>query len=86
MTTTASSLFDVRSIPCRVKHAQIFQRWAGLPPGGHFVLVNDHEPKPLYYQFAAEFPGAFAWESLVRSPEEFHVKITKLGPVAPAGG
>jgi uncharacterized protein (DUF2249 family) len=72
------ALFDVREIPCRVKHAQIFQRWTGLPVGGHFVLVNDHDPVPLYYQFDAQFPGAFEWEYLVRGPEEFHVKITRL--------
>jgi uncharacterized protein (DUF2249 family) len=70
--------FDVRRIPCRAKHAQIFQRWAELPVGGHFVLVNDHDPVPLYYQFEALFRGAFTWEYLVDGPEEFHVKITRL--------
>jgi len=70
--------FDVRRIPCRVKHAQIFQRWADLPVGGHFVLVNDHDPVPLYYQFEALFRGAFSWEYLVDGPTEFHVKITRL--------
>jgi uncharacterized protein (DUF2249 family) len=79
-TTLDPSYFDVREISCRVKHAQIFQRWLDLPPGGHFVLVNDHDPVPLYYQFAAEFPGAFTWEYHFRGPDEFHVKITKLVP------
>jgi uncharacterized protein (DUF2249 family) len=69
--------FDVREIPCRVKHAQIFQRWTDLPVGGHFVLVNDHDPVPLWYQFCAQFPDAFGWEYLLRGPEEFRVKITK---------
>ncbi len=82
--TSDPSLFDVRKIPCRTKHPLIFQRWADLPIGSHFILVNDHEPRPLYYQFAAEFPGVFVWETLVRGPEEFHVKITKLAPVAAA--
>ena len=70
--------FDVRRIPCRVKHAQIFQRWADLPVGGHFVLINDHDPVPLYYQFESLFRGAFEWEYLVDGPTEFHVKITRL--------
>jgi uncharacterized protein (DUF2249 family) len=74
--------FDVREIPCRVKHAQIFQRWSDLPVGHYFVLVNDHDPVPLYYQFAAQFPAAFEWEYLERGPEEFQVKITKLAAVA----
>lgn len=73
--------FDVREIPCRVKHAQIFQRWSDLAVGAYFVLVNDHDPVPLYYQFAAQFPGAFEWEYLQRGPDEFQVKITKLAAV-----
>jgi uncharacterized protein (DUF2249 family) len=84
--------FDVRQIPCRIKHGQIFQRWIDLPVGGHFVLVNDHDPVPLYYQFAAQFPGAFNWEYLVQGPDEFHVKITRLAatpmsaPIPPPPG
>jgi uncharacterized protein (DUF2249 family) len=77
--------FDVRSIPCRVKHGQIFQRWASLAVGAHFVLINDHDPVPLYYQFAGQFPGAFNWEYLVAGPDEFQVKITRLAETpAPA--
>jgi uncharacterized protein (DUF2249 family) len=76
--------FDVREIPCREKHARIFQRWADLSVGAHFVLVNDHDPVPLYYQFAAQFPGAFNWEYLVAGPGEFQVKITRLA-ASPAG-
>lgn len=69
---------DVRVIPCRQKHAMIFQRWAQLAIGEHFVLVNDHDPVPLYYQFAGQFPGAFNWEYLVEGPDEFQVRITRL--------
>jgi uncharacterized protein (DUF2249 family) len=72
--------FDVRRIPCRVKHTQIFQRWADLPVHSYFVLINDHDPVPLYYQFEALFKGAFTWEYLVDGPTEYHVKITRLAP------
>ena len=84
--------FDVREISCREKHALIFQRWAGLAVGAHFVLVNDHDPVPLHDQFAGQFPGAFTWEYLERGPEEFQVKITRLAvsptnaAVTPPGG
>jgi uncharacterized protein (DUF2249 family) len=88
-TSDDSSVFDVREISCRVKHGLIFQRWAELPVGSCFVLVNDHDPVPLYYQFAAQFPGAFTWEYLVAGPDAFHVKITRTAetgtsaPLAP---
>lgn len=71
-------VFDVREIPGRVKHAQIFQRWQDLPVGEFFVLLNDHDPVPLRYQFEGEFKGAYAWDYLEKGPEEFRVKITKL--------
>lgn len=78
--------FDVRVIPCRQKHAMIFQRWSLLPIGEHFVLINDHDPVPLYYQFAVQFPGAFTWEYLMTGPDEYRVKITRVAasPAAPA--
>lgn len=82
MSQTAESIdlthFDVRPIPCRQKHKMIFERWAALPVGEHFVLINDHDPVPLYYQFAVQFPGQFTWEYLVAGPEEFQVKITRM--------
>lgn len=78
--------FDVRVIPCRQKHAMIFARWADTPVGGHFVLINDHDPVPLYYQFAAMFPGTFTWDYVVPGPDEYHVRITRVAPspAAPA--
>lgn len=84
MSQTSSSIdsarFDVRDIPCRIKHGQIFQRWTDLAVGDHFILINDHDPIPLYHQFAAQFPDAFDWEYLLRGPDEFQVKITRLAP------
>jgi uncharacterized protein (DUF2249 family) len=80
-TPSSDSLhLDVREIPPRTKHATIFRVWAALPVGSHFVLVNDHDPLPLYYQFSAEYPGAFDWEYLTRGPDLFQVKITRLQP------
>ncbi len=74
-------VFDVRPIPGRVKHQQIFERWLNLPVNEFFVLLNDHDPIPLKYQFDGEFAGKFSWEYLERGPEEYRVKITKLAPV-----
>ncbi len=56
----------------------ILRAWRELPVGDHFILLNDHDPVPLRYQFEAEWPGAFAWEHLEKGPEDWRVKITKL--------
>jgi uncharacterized protein (DUF2249 family) len=72
---------DVRPIPCSIKHGLILKTWRDLPVGSFFILLNDHDPVPLRYQFAAEFPGAFTWEYLEQGPEDYRVKITKTKPL-----
>ncbi len=70
---------DARSIPPRIRHETIFETFDKLPAGGAMVLVNDHDPKPLYYQFQAERNGQFTWEYQQRGPEEWRVLIAKAG-------
>jgi uncharacterized protein (DUF2249 family) len=77
-------VMDVRPIPCSIKHGLIIKTWLDLSVGDHFILLNDHDPVPLYYQFSAQWPGTFTWEHLVKGPEEFRVKITKLKAAAQA--
>jgi uncharacterized protein (DUF2249 family) len=77
-------VMDVRTIPCSIKHGLIIQTWLNLPVGDHFILLNDHDPVPLYYQFSAQWPATFSWEHVVKGPEEFRVKITKLKPLTAA--
>ena len=84
-TIGADKVMDVRPIPCSIKHGLIIRTWLELAAGDYFILLNDHDPVPLYYQFSAEWPQAFSWEHLKKGPDEFRVKITKLKPVgAPA--
>ena len=59
---------DVRTIPPRQRHPLIFETFDALAPGEAFELVNDHDPKPLYYQLNAERPGLLAWEYLEQGP------------------
>lgn len=68
---------DVRTeIPMR-RHELIFSTYHGLQDGTGFELVNDHDPKPLYYQFAAEHDGQFTWDYLEEGPEVWRVRIGK---------
>lgn len=68
---------DVRPIPPREKHPRIFSAFDRLPAGGRFILINDHDPKPLYYQFQAERPGQFGWDYLEEGPAVWRVEIRK---------
>jgi uncharacterized protein (DUF2249 family) len=74
-------VMDVRPIPCSIKHGLILKTWFNLPVGDYFILLNDHDPVPLRYQFEAEFPGAHKWEYVQRGPDEFRVRISKVAPV-----
>ncbi|HQU50846.1 MAG TPA: DUF2249 domain-containing protein [Casimicrobiaceae bacterium] len=80
MTTTATpATLDVRSIVPRERHPLIFRTFDALAPGESLVLVNDHDPKPLYYQFKAESTAEFTWEYLEQGPEVWRVAIGKAG-------
>lgn len=77
-TTQDTIQLDVRPIPPRDKHPTIFGTFDALQPGESFVLINDHDPFPLRYQFHAERPGRFAWEYLEAGPQVWRVRISAL--------
>ncbi len=68
---------DVTVIAPRERHPRIFKTFDGLRNGESFVLVNDHDPKPLYYSFLHEREGRFEWEYLEQGPSVWKVRIVK---------
>jgi len=70
-------ILDVRGMVPPERHPAIFDTFNGLGPGESFVLVNDHDPKPLLYQFQNEHDGEFEWWPLERGPEAWRVRIVK---------
>ena len=75
--TATTPALDVRALIPAQRHALIFDRVAELGPGAGFVLVNDHDPKPLYYQLEAEHPQQFSWTYLEQGPQVWRVEIRK---------
>lgn len=69
---------DVRQTPPPQRHPLIFDTFEQLAPGESFILFNDHDPKPLYYQFKFERDGQFTWDYLQAGPETWQVRIGKL--------
>jgi uncharacterized protein (DUF2249 family) len=70
-------VLDVRVIPPREKHPAIFQTFQALAPGESFVLVNDHDPKPLRHQFDFQHAGHFGWDYLEQGPQVWRVEISR---------
>lgn len=73
----AANVVDVRRFVPAERHRRIFELVNDLTPGASFILVNDHDPKPLYYQLEAEYPEHFSWTYLERGPEVWQVEIGK---------
>lgn len=70
--------FDARPFPPAVRHEMVFNSFDELKPGEAFVFINDHDPKPLYYQIEAESKIPFKWEYLESGPEAWMVRVTKM--------
>lgn len=68
---------DARKYEPKDKHPKIFNTFESLKPGEKMELINDHDPRPLHYQFLAEMPDKFEWEYLEQGPEVWRVAITK---------
>jgi uncharacterized protein (DUF2249 family) len=73
--TNADQVLDVRNEPPARRHELILGTYRDLGAGQGFILVNDHDPKPLYYQFDAEYTGKFTWDYLESGPEVWRVRI-----------
>lgn len=72
-----SPILEVTSIEPRLKHPTIFKHFDALASGESFIIHNDHDPKPLYYQLLGERGDIFTWEYLEQGPESWRVKIAK---------
>jgi len=79
--TTNQDPVDVRTLPPAERRRLIFGRFNALQVGEAFVLVNDHDPKPLFYQFKFEHEGQFSWDYLEQGPRVWRVRIGRVAPV-----
>lgn len=68
---------DARQYQPKDKHTVIFNTFFALKPEEMMELINDHDPRPLHYQFMIEYKDQFEWEYLEQGPEVWQVSITK---------
>ncbi len=71
------AVLDVTALPPRLKHPTIFEWFNRLAEGSSFVISNDHDPKPLYYQMLGELGPVFTWNYLEEGPSTWKVSIRK---------
>jgi uncharacterized protein (DUF2249 family) len=70
---------DVRDLPPSDRHPKIHDAFAELASGETLQLVNDHDPKPLFYEMQAEIEAfdAEGYEVECRGPDEFVATFPK---------
>lgn len=83
---STATCIDVRTIAPTDRHSLIFSAFGALAAGQALELVNDHDPRPLFQQFAARVPGEFEWRDLQRGPDTWRAAITRIARPAHAGG
>ncbi len=69
---------DLRPLLPFERHEKIFEMWDALEPGQTLKITNDHDPKPLHYQFEAEYKGLYEWEYEQEGPKDWVVKLKKI--------
>ncbi|MGV3760855.1 iron-sulfur cluster repair di-iron protein [Parapedobacter sp.] len=72
-----TAVLDVTQIEPRLKHPTIFEHFDALEQGESFIIHNDHDPRPLYYQLLGERGNIFTWDYLESGPETWQVQIAK---------
>ena len=75
---TIDSLFVPELAPAQ-KHPTVLNKFDNLQIGESFLLINDHDPIPLYYEMKAEKGEVFTWKKVENGPEVWKVEITKTG-------
>jgi len=68
---------DVRDLKPQRRHNVLLEIFDELEPNEGFVLVNDHDPKPLYYELKSMHGDVINWEYKSRGSDGWQVEIVK---------
>lgn len=70
---------DLRDLPPPERHPTIFEAFDAVDSGEALTIINDHDPRPLYYEMAAEVDAfdADAYEVERQGDEKFVATLPK---------
>ncbi|AFK19868.1 DUF2249 domain-containing protein [Haloferax mediterranei ATCC 33500] len=75
----SDTTLDVRELPPAERHPKIHSAFDDLESGEALTILNDHDPKPLFYEMQAEVDAFDADNYAVeqRGPAEFAATFPK---------
>ncbi|MGH9468253.1 MAG: DUF2249 domain-containing protein [Terriglobales bacterium] len=76
-TYSVVSTIDVREVPHQGRHQLIYKTFENLQPGQAFILVVDHDPKPVLFELDFMHKGTFAYAYLEQGPL-FRIQMAKI--------
>ncbi|WP_423999264.1 DUF2249 domain-containing protein [Haloarcula salina] len=70
---------DLREIPPPERHPMIHSAFDALDSGETLQIVNDHEPKPLFYEMQAEVDAfdAANYQCRQEEPQKYVAELPK---------
>lgn len=74
-TGSATQVIDARPLPCPERRARVFAAAGMLAPGESFLLVNDHDPRPLHGHLCRGYGVAWVWSYELPGPEVYVVRV-----------
>ncbi len=69
---------DLRPLPAYERYGKILRTWNSLESGETMKIINDHDPRPLRYQFETKQSGKFEWEYEQEGPADWIVNIKRI--------
>ena len=76
--SSRESVVDTRDAGGESCAALANRAFEALRPGDHFLLVADHDPKPLHHMLRAERPEQVGWEAVEQGPDRWQARVTRV--------
>lgn len=69
-------ILNIPEVEPQQKHALIFNIFENSKSGESFIIHNDHDPKPVYYQLQSTHGDTFSWDYLQEGPDSWDIRVT----------
>jgi uncharacterized protein (DUF2249 family) len=71
-------VIDLRTLSSEEGYPLVVRTFDALHRGESFLLISDHDPRPMYYHLAHEREGQFSWVYMECGPSIWQVMIANI--------